>query len=87
MRRLGEALGVEAMSLYRHVPGREDLLDAVVQVITEEMETDAEERTNATAPGDEVGRSLSLNVVVQFLNEEAGYSLPWRGTGVQHDHR
>src|SRR3954464_16006800 len=40
MRRLGEALGVEAMSLYRYVPGREDLLDAVVQRITEEVEGD-----------------------------------------------
>ena len=40
MRRLGEVLGVEAMSLYRYVPGREDLLDAVVQTITAEMEGD-----------------------------------------------
>ena len=31
MRRLGDRLGVEAMSLYRYVPGKEDLLDAVVQ--------------------------------------------------------
>ncbi len=29
MRKLGAALGVEAMSLYRHVRNREDLLDAV----------------------------------------------------------
>ena len=40
MRRLGEALGVEAMSMYRYVPSREDLLDAVVQRITEEVEGD-----------------------------------------------
>lgn len=30
MRRLGELLGVEAMSLYSHVNGREDLLEAMV---------------------------------------------------------
>ena len=30
MRRLGATLDVEAMSLYRYVPGREELLDAVV---------------------------------------------------------
>lgn len=42
MRRLGEVLGVEAMSLYRHVPGREDLLDAVAQTIIEGMEADEE---------------------------------------------
>lgn len=40
MRRLGDVLGVEAMSMYRYVPGREDLLDAVVRAITEEMERD-----------------------------------------------
>src|SRR3954466_2640271 len=40
MRRLGEMLGVEAMALYRHVPGRENLLDAVVESIIEEMRHD-----------------------------------------------
>ncbi len=40
MRRLGEKLGVEAMSLYRYVPGREVLLDRVVQVIIDEMHED-----------------------------------------------
>jgi AcrR family transcriptional regulator len=37
MRRLGEVLGVEAMSLYRYVPGKEDLLDAVVERIVDQM--------------------------------------------------
>jgi AcrR family transcriptional regulator len=40
MRRLGALLGVEAMALYRHVPGREDLLDAVVAQIVDEMHDD-----------------------------------------------
>jgi AcrR family transcriptional regulator len=40
MRRLGSALGVEAMSLYRYVPGREDLLDGVVDAIVSEMYAD-----------------------------------------------
>ncbi|MEP7088556.1 MAG: TetR/AcrR family transcriptional regulator C-terminal domain-containing protein [Nocardioidaceae bacterium] len=42
MRRLGGILGVEAMSLYRYVPGRENLLDAVVESILEEMRLDEE---------------------------------------------
>jgi AcrR family transcriptional regulator len=42
MRRLGSALGVEAMSLYRYVPGRENLLDAVVEAIVDEMRNDPE---------------------------------------------
>ena len=40
MRKLGERLGVEAMSMYRYVPGREDLLDAVVERIINEMHDD-----------------------------------------------
>ncbi|MGI8699842.1 MAG: TetR/AcrR family transcriptional regulator [Nocardioidaceae bacterium] len=40
MRRLGATLHVEAMSLYRYVPGREDLLDAVVDSIINEMYDD-----------------------------------------------
>ncbi len=40
MRRLGASLGVEAMSLYRYVPGRENLLDAVVETIVDEMRHD-----------------------------------------------
>jgi AcrR family transcriptional regulator len=42
MRRLGSILGVEAMSLYRYVPGRENLLDAVVEAILDEMLEDDE---------------------------------------------
>jgi AcrR family transcriptional regulator len=42
MRRLGESLGVEAMSLYRYVPGRESLLDSVVESITGQLEVDPE---------------------------------------------
>jgi AcrR family transcriptional regulator len=40
MRRLGERLGVEAMSLYRYVSGREALLDRMVDAIIEEMHAD-----------------------------------------------
>ena len=37
MRRLGSALGVEAMALYRYVPGREQLLDGVVEFVMNEL--------------------------------------------------
>ena len=37
MRRLGEALGVEAMSLYHHVNGREDLLEGVVDLLVDQI--------------------------------------------------
>ena len=37
MRSLAQELGVEAMSLYRYVHGREDLLEAVVSRITDDL--------------------------------------------------
>jgi AcrR family transcriptional regulator len=40
MRKLGAVLGVEAMALYRYVPGREDLLDGVVEMVVDELYAD-----------------------------------------------
>lgn len=42
MRSLGARLGVEAMALYRHVDGREDLLEAVVDMLTSAIPSAAE---------------------------------------------
>ncbi|WP_161965266.1 TetR/AcrR family transcriptional regulator [Ornithinimicrobium cerasi] len=38
MRNLGAALGYEGMSLYRHVDGRDDLLEAVVDRLTDSLD-------------------------------------------------
>ncbi len=38
MRRVGQALGVEAMSLYKHVEDKEAILDGIADLVTEEME-------------------------------------------------
>ena len=40
MRRLGQELGVEAMSLYTHIRGKEDLLDGMVDVVVAEIPVD-----------------------------------------------
>lgn len=40
MRAVGEWLGVEAMSLYRYVPSRGTLLDAVVETVMDELYAD-----------------------------------------------
>ena len=42
MRRLGQELGVEAMSLYRHVASKEDLLDGMVDAVFREIELPSE---------------------------------------------
>ncbi len=42
MRRLGRELGVEAMSLYNHVPNKEALLGGMVEVLLEGLEIPAE---------------------------------------------
>ncbi len=38
MRKLGQALGVEAMSLYNHVANKDDLLDGIVDLVLSEIE-------------------------------------------------
>ncbi|MDP8932000.1 MAG: TetR/AcrR family transcriptional regulator C-terminal domain-containing protein [Actinomycetota bacterium] len=38
MRKLGEALGVEAMSLYNHVANKDDLLDGMVDLVFSEID-------------------------------------------------
>ena len=48
MRRLGTYLGVEAMALYRYVPGREALLDGVVEVVVDELYGDPDVHLEAT---------------------------------------
>ena len=37
MRRLGQDLGVEAMSLYNHVAGKEDILDGILDLVISEI--------------------------------------------------
>ena len=41
MRKLGEALGVEAMSLYNHVANKDELLDGMVDLVFAEIELPA----------------------------------------------
>lgn len=45
MRKLGEAVGVEAMSLYNHVANKGDLIDGMVDLVFEEIDV--------PAPGDD----------------------------------
>ncbi len=51
MRGLGQDLGVEAMSLYRYVSGREDLLEAVVASLLEEVHPKLDDQITGTWQG------------------------------------
>ena len=44
MRRLGQVLGFEAMSLYNHVANKDDLLDGVLDLVLAESEPPARGR-------------------------------------------
>ena len=43
MRRLGAELGVEAMSLYKHVSSKEEVLDGIVELVVGEIEIPSED--------------------------------------------
>jgi len=52
MRRLGEALGVEAMSLYNHVANKDELLDGMVDLVFGEIDLPAGGTDWKTAMGE-----------------------------------
>jgi TetR/AcrR family tetracycline transcriptional repressor len=51
MRGLGQELGVEAMALYRHVTGREDLLEAVVAELLDGVSDDLDSQLTGSWQG------------------------------------
>jgi AcrR family transcriptional regulator len=55
MRKLGQALGVEAMSLYNHVTSKDDILDGIIDAIVGEIE--------APPPGPDWKSSLRQRVM------------------------
>src|SRR4051794_1686200 len=63
MRKLGQALGFEAMSLYNHVANKDDLLDGILDLVlaettppSPEQEWDAAVRTSAISVHDALRR-------------------------------
>ncbi len=51
MRRLGQELGVEAMSLYNHVASKDDLVDGMVELVMVEVNRSAREVRDGAEPG------------------------------------
>jgi AcrR family transcriptional regulator len=44
MRKLGQELGVEAMSLYNHVQNKDEVLDGIVEAVVREVELPSDEK-------------------------------------------
>lgn len=61
MRGLGKRLGVEAMSLYRYVSGREDLLEGIVDTLVDRLEAD---------PGDHLPPRRGWQAYISWLAHE-----------------
>lgn len=57
MRKLGQILGYEAMSLYNHVANKDDLIDGILDLVLAEAE-----EPSADGPWDEAVRSSALSV-------------------------
>ncbi len=51
MRRLAEALGVEAMSLYHHVPNKDAILDGLAELVFTEIEAEVGGFGSTSTPG------------------------------------
>jgi len=61
MRRIGQRLGVEAMSLYNHVPNKDAVLDAMVDLLVEQIELPPEDAPWRVAI---LGRALAARRVI-----------------------
>jgi AcrR family transcriptional regulator len=57
MRKLGAALGVEGMALYRHVGNKERLLEGVVELLLEELDVPAADSASWTDAWHAIARS------------------------------
>ena len=58
MRKLGQELGVEAMSLYNHVANKDDILDGIVDLVFSEIALPSDRADWKTAMG---GRAISAH--------------------------
>ena len=64
MRRLGGELGVDPMAAYRHIPNKGILLDAIVEAVMSEIDTDA---VDASLPWQDQLRALALSYLATLM--------------------
>ena len=68
MRRLGQELGVEAMSLYHHVANKEALLDGMVDAVVGELNAEVGAGGGAEAERDWAAALRAWSCCVSTLN-------------------
>jgi AcrR family transcriptional regulator len=86
MRKLGETVGVEAMSLYTHVANKDDLLDGMIDVVFSEIDlplSDDDWKTAMRLRGISVRKALARHRWAIGLMESR--SSPGRATLRHHD--
>lgn len=72
MRKLGQELGVEAMSLYNHVANKDDLLDGIVELVVSDF----------TPPPEEVPWKVALTEAARSVHQVL-LRHPWAATLVE----
>jgi AcrR family transcriptional regulator len=84
MRKLGQALGVEAMSLYNHVANKGDLVDAIVDLVVSEIDL-----PSGAGDWDVAIREYAISAHETFLRHPWACSLVMRpgSTGTVHTPR
>ena len=70
MRRLGQALGVQAMSLYNHVTNKDDILDGIVDLAVGEIDVPDEQADWKTA------MRQRLRIIVNEVNTTRTFGHP-----------
>jgi AcrR family transcriptional regulator len=82
MRRLGDALGVEAMALYHHFPNKDAILDGVLARIMEEtgpglpLDSDADWKTIMLSGPASAGRAIAAHPKAGWLFLGREYNTP-----------
>ena len=82
MRKLGQRLGVEAMSLYNHVANKDDLLDGMIDVVFSEIDLPASDAGWRTAMRQ---RAASVREALARLGDRADGARTTHGpTSLRH---
>ena len=76
MRKLGQQLGYEAMSLYNHVANKDDLLDGMVDLVLAEMEAPARREGSPDSQGGDLGARVLRRHPWAAASDDAGASAP-----------